>query len=243
MAVAAAEDDAPMDESVLSPPLPGEDASHVEVRAPTPVMVPTVVVKKEDESSADVPDMTPKKSEAPAPNDGSPSSQTTEGKEKVNDANTTPGRRRRQRSESVTTCHEKSFMASESIFRLLPRETRPALRRMLFVEPVMRCTLTDLLKGRGKTSGLLCGCMRRRNHGQNMIASPSRTNEPSESQHTQSSFMDGHCVDHDDHDEEDEDDGDEWINSLEPCSRPGVVPKHIHIKVAVEEKAGKKKFF
>ncbi len=71
----------------------------------------------------------------------------------------TPAKRRLQRSDSVTTFHGGG---SESIFRLLPRETRPALRRMLFVEPASRCTLTDLLKGRGKTSGLLCGCPRRR---------------------------------------------------------------------------------
>ena len=63
--------------------------------------------------------------------------------------------RRRQRSDSVTTFHGGG---AETIFRLLPRESRPALRRMLHVEPAGRCTLTDLLKGRGKTSGLLCGC-------------------------------------------------------------------------------------
>jgi hypothetical protein len=57
------------------------------------------------------------------------------------------------------------------------------------------------------------------------------------------SFMEGHCVDHDDHDEEDDDDGDEWIKSLEPCSKEGVAPGHLHIKVAVDEKQGKKKFF
>jgi hypothetical protein len=58
-----------------------------------------------------------------------------------------------------------------------------------------------------------------------------------------SSFMEGHCVDHDDHDEEDEDEGDHWIKSLEPCSGEGVQPRHLHIKVAVDEKQGKKKFF
>lgn len=57
------------------------------------------------------------------------------------------------------------------------------------------------------------------------------------------SFMEGHCVDHDDHDEEDEDDGDEWIKSLEPCSREGIQLKHLHIKIAVDEKLGKTKLF
>lgn len=137
-----------------------------------------------------------------------------------------PPKTRRQRTDSVTTFHAGG---AESIFRLLPRESRPALRRMLFVEPSARCTLTDLLKGRGKTSGLLCGC------------------EVDRSKRGASSGIDtppgGHCIDHDDYDPEDEDDGDEWLKSIVPCSRPGVQPCHVHIKVAVDEKQGKRKFF
>jgi len=38
--------------------------------------------------------------------------------------------------------------AADSIFRLLPRETRSALSRMMAVEPSMRCTFGDLLRGR-----------------------------------------------------------------------------------------------
>lgn len=135
----------------------------------------------------------------------------------------TPAKQHRERSDSVTTFHGGG---SESIFRLLPRETRPALRRMLFVEPASRCTLTDLLKGRGKTSSLLCGC-------------PARGEKSGDA----SPYHAGHCVDHDEHDEEDEDDGDEWLKSVVPCSTPGVVPQHVHIKVAVDEKQGKRKFF
>lgn len=37
--------------------------------------------------------------------------------------------------------------AADSIFRLLPRETRSCLTRMLTVEPSIRCTLADLLRG------------------------------------------------------------------------------------------------
>ena len=135
--------------------------------------------------------------------------------------------KRRPRSDSVTTFNGGG---SESIFRLLPRETRSTLRRMLFVEPTSRCTLTDLLKGKGKTSGLLCGCQRDK--------SAVDANGPNGSS---SSFSMGHCVDHDDCDEED--DGDEWLKSIEPCSKLGIVPNHVHIKVAVEEKPGKRKFF
>lgn len=134
--------------------------------------------------------------------------------------------KRRQRTDSVTTFHAGG---AESIFRLLPRETRPALRRMLFVEPSSRCTLTDLLKGRGKTSGLLCGC------------------QVDRSKRGTSSGIDtppgAHCVDHDDCDPEDEDDGDDWLTNIVPCSRPGAQPSHMHMKGPFDEKQGKKKLF
>ncbi|KAJ7109288.1 kinase-like domain-containing protein [Mycena epipterygia] len=135
----------------------------------------------------------------------------------------TPTPQKRQRTDSVTTFHGGG---AESIFRLLPRETRPALRRMLFVEPSARCTLTDLLKGKGKSSSLLCGC-----HMHSDGTSGSGVGTPG-----------GTCADHD-CDPEDEDDGDEWLKSIEPCSRVGVVPKHVHIKVTVDEKQGKRRFF
>lgn len=51
-----------------------------------------------------------------------------------------------------------------------------------------------------------------------------------------------HCVDHD-CDPEDEDDGDDWLKSIVPCSAVGVQPKHVHIRVAVDEKQGKRRFF
>lgn len=133
--------------------------------------------------------------------------------------------KRRERTESVVTC---CGGGAESIFRLLPRETRSAIRRMLFVEPTSRCTLTDLLKGRGKTSGLLCGCTREKNDANGSAKSSCPISM-------------GHCIDHDDCDEED--DGDEWLKSIETCSTPGIVPNHVHIKVAVEEKPGKRKLF
>ena len=137
--------------------------------------------------------------------------------------------KRRPRSDSVATTFSGG---TDSIFRLLPRETRHTIRRMLLLEPASRCTLTDLLKGRGKTSGLLCGCQKDKN-----VVTGANGNVESSS----SSFSMGHCVDHDDCDEED--DGDEWLKSIEPCSIPGIVPNHVHIKVAVEEKQGKRKFF
>ncbi|KAG6854625.1 hypothetical protein C0991_004227 [Blastosporella zonata] len=140
----------------------------------------------------------------------------------------TPAPKSRQRTDSVTTYHGGG---AESIFRLLPRETRPALRRMLFVEPSSRCTLTDLLKGKGKTSNLLCGCDTSLHHHRDGTTSRGEGNN-------------GYCVDHDDCDTEDEDDGDEWLKSIVPCSLPETTADHVHIKVAEEEKkTGKRRFF
>jgi len=162
-------------------------------------------------------------------------------------------KRRRERTDSVATFHGGG---SESIFRLLPRETRPALRRMLFVEPASRCTLTDLLKGKGKTSSLLCGCppggeaAARAMNGEDsyfpsgqLSTSPTAMDGNVQGPQTPPRHAPGHCVDHDEHDIEDEDDGDDWLKSIMPCSVPGVVPQHVHIKVAIEEKQTKRKFF
>ncbi|KAG6878699.1 hypothetical protein C0993_011514 [Termitomyces sp. T159_Od127] len=127
----------------------------------------------------------------------------------------------RQRTDSVVTYHGGG---AESIFRLLPRETRSALRRMLHIEPSVRCTLTDLLKGKGKASGLLCGCDTSGHHHRDGTG--------------------GHCVDHDDCDPDDEDDGDEWLKNIVPCSRLGVQPEHVHIKVTDDDKkTSKRRFF
>jgi len=137
-------------------------------------------------------------------------------------------RPRADSTASVAT-YNGGIGSAESIFLLLPRETRPAIRRMLFVEPDARCTLTDLLKGRGKTSGLLCGCHR---HGDR--SSPPRCVDTPP----------GVCQDHDLSADE-EDDGDAWLKSIKACStlKPNAKPDHAHIKVTVEEKAHKRRFF
>ena len=123
-------------------------------------------------------------------------------------------RRRADSRASVATFHQGG---AESIFRLLPRESRPAIRRMMHIEPTARCTLTDLLYGKGKSDDLLCGC---RSHSRDSPA----------------------CQDHA-HSPEDEDDGDPWLRSITPCSVPGATPNHTHIKVAVDEKQGKRRLF
>jgi len=96
---------------------------------------------------------------------------------------------------------------------------------MLFVEPTGRCTLSDLLKGKGKMSDLLCGC----------AAARART-KPGDVPDTSS------CADHN-WDPEEEDDGDEWLKSIVTCSVPHVTPTHQHIKVEIEEKSSKRKLF
>ena len=136
-----------------------------------------------------------------------------------------PCRQRADSAASVAT-HNGGIGSAESIFLLLPRETRPAIRRMLYIEPDARCTLTDLLKGRGKASGLLCGCQR---HGGNLSSHSIDT-------------LPGVCQDHD-LSAEDEDDGDAWLKSIQACSTPGVKLSHAHIKVTVDEKAHKRRFF
>ncbi|KAF9519901.1 hypothetical protein BS47DRAFT_1336624 [Hydnum rufescens UP504] len=60
--------------------------------------------------------------------------------------------------ESDTSAEESPQIGADSIFRLLPRESRSAIRRMMHIEPSARCTLSDLLHGTGKSSGLVCGC-------------------------------------------------------------------------------------
>ena len=125
--------------------------------------------------------------------------------------------RRLERTDSATTFNGGS---AESIFRLLPRETRGAIRRMLHVEPTGRCTLTDLLKGKGKASGILCGCRTLGGVDGPAVA----------------------CSDCEDHDCE-PDDGDEWVKNIMCCSQDGVKPDHEHIKVDVDKAHGKRKFF
>jgi len=137
-------------------------------------------------------------------------------------------RRRADSTVSVAT-YNGGIGSAESIFLLLPRETRPAIRRMLHIEPDARCTLTDLIKGRGKTSGLLCGCHRHRDGSSSSLGIDTPP---------------GVCQDHDLSADE-EDDGDAWLRGIKTCStlKPDAKPEHVHIKVTVEEKAQKRRFF
>jgi hypothetical protein len=94
------------------------------------------------------------------------------------------------------------------------------MMRMLAVEPSIRCTFSDLLKGQGKDD-MMCPC-----------GSPdcggATSCPPAE--------LTGVSID-------EEDDGDEWVKNIECCSHtPGQPSKHSHIKVIPEEKPKKKLF-
>jgi hypothetical protein len=43
---------------------------------------------------------------------------------------------------------------------------------MLSIEPLAHCTLTDLLKGKGKMFALLCGCHHMCNTGESGVKTP-----------------------------------------------------------------------
>lgn len=128
---------------------------------------------------------------------------------------------KRERAASISSTRTFQTGGAESIFRLLPRESRSAIMRMLAVEPTIRCTFSDLLKGRGHDD-MMCPCGSA-DCGGNISLPPAELTGVSP---------------------EDIDHGDEWIQNIECCShlQPGQKPGHSHIKVA-EEKPAKKKFF
>ncbi|CAE7200801.1 unnamed protein product [Rhizoctonia solani] len=122
----------------------------------------------------------------------------------------------RPRTDSVATFNAGG---PDSIFRLLPRETRNAIRRMMFIEPSARCTIGSVLHG--KKAGLVCGCGGKE-CGDAMNVHPNQD------------------------DAEDEGEGeDEWLGSIVPCScvPAGQQPDHSHVKIAVDDKAPKRRFF
>lgn len=131
----------------------------------------------------------------------------------------------RGRSDSITSTNTFNAGGADSIFRLLPREVRPAIRRMMFIEPSARCTITDLLSGTGKKGGLVCRCGGTECGG--------HLNTPP-----------GEKVEGEEMEFDDEDDGDAWLKSIVPCSavQPGQLPTHTHARIAVEEKTHKKRF-
>ncbi|WFD42601.1 hypothetical protein MPSI1_001247 [Malassezia psittaci] len=95
--------------------------------------------------------------------------------------------------------------ADDSIFQLLPIASRPMLARMLTLDPSMRATLGDLLRGRsyGSVDGPVSASEYAKQLEENQEDSPL-----SVSQHN------GHR----DTFENDEDHGDDWLKSINTCS-------------------------
>jgi hypothetical protein len=151
---------------------------------------------------------------------------------------TTASPRPRQTSTSIAAA--KSLAADstgvDSIFRLLPRETRPALMAMLTVEPTLRCTLSDLLRGLGRDT-LVCKC------GGEACGGGANTppTEPGSAVSSRRGSPDGG------EDEEEVDLGDEWVKGIACCSHhpigSGKQMGHDHVKIEGGEETKKKRFF
>lgn len=129
----------------------------------------------------------------------------------------------RKRSDSSAT--NDGGEPVDSVFRLLPRETRATLKRMMAIEPTQRCTLQDLTVGRGRVDGILCGC------------------EGTTSNSGISTPIGQPCDDHDCRYQGEVDDGDEWIKGINICSDLDHAPTHTHVRLQIEEKPAKKRFF
>ncbi|KAL7422260.1 serine/threonine protein kinase [Cryptotrichosporon argae] len=146
--------------------------------------------------------------------------QTPAGEQPTQTVSRAAQQQRRERAASISSTRTFQSGGAESIFRLLPRESRSAIMRMLAVEPAIRCTLSDLLVGRGKDDQM-CSCGSAECGG--ALGQP-----PAE-------YI---GLEHGE-----DDDGDEWVKAIECCSHhPGRPVKHTHIKVAQDEPKKKKLF-
>lgn len=129
---------------------------------------------------------------------------------------------KRSRAESISSAKTFQSGGAESIFRLLPRESRTAIMRMLAVEPMLRASLADLLRGK-RTDKLVCRCGSEECGTENVSPPGERERMKELGQEV--------------------DEGDDWIKSIECCSHnPGKPSSHTHIKVVSEEKPKKRLF-
>jgi serine/threonine protein kinase len=161
-------------------------------------------------------------------------------------------RPRAQRSESISSQTTFTSGAADSIFRLLPRESRSALSRMMAVEPSLRCTLGDLLRGRrfsdSESPLVKTPVMSRTNSIDGLEKLPSQS--AAQSGITMSSASRDKTLDHMTHAEfEDDDDvGDDWLKTIKTCAQLKLEGKaghadHPHVKVVSEEQKKKNTLF
>lgn len=106
---------------------------------------------------------------------------------------------------------------SQSIFTQVPKEARSALKRMMHMDPDQRCTLTDLLKGRGKHPDLLCGCKGLANGIKGVDTPPFE------------------CEDHKHVDGDEGDEGDDWLKGINCCSIKDTPLLHVHVQLPDEK--------
>lgn len=167
---------------------------------------------------------------------------------------------RTESMSSVSSQQTYTSGAADSIFRLLPRETRSALTRMMAVEPSLRCTLGDLLRGKRHSEGdspLRTPIMSRSNSGDRLRSlggdglSSSAGSGPGSRAASPDAVpvtsvlgapMTGAGLDEGYFD--DDDMGDEWMKGIRTCAHlevegKGEKPDHPHAKVVSDE--GKKK--
>jgi serine/threonine protein kinase len=159
------------------------------------------------------------------------------------------------RSDSISSQTTFTSGAADSIFRLLPRESRSALSRMMAVEPSLRCTLGDLLRGRrfsDSASPLVkTPVMSRTNSIDGLEKLPAQSAAKGgvtmPSSHTTGM---GETLDSLQHAEfeDDDDTGDDWMKSIKTCAQlklagKGEKPDHPHVKVVPEEQKRKGSIF
>ncbi len=213
-----------MDRSVLQLGRPGDStaslpASRHVTEHETPLPPPPKIQDSSDESNALNKVVTPRIRAATSP---AGFSQSTPGSPtRTRPLDSPKVQAPRPRTDSSATFQSGG---AESIFRLLPRESRGAISRMLAVETSLRCTLSELLRGTDSGDGLHCDCGAADCGGTMQV----------HAQLKREGYFEGM------------DQGDEWLKNIECCSHPGANSSspswHTHIKVQAEE-TKKKKFF
>ncbi|KAL4077039.1 hypothetical protein V8B97DRAFT_2021678 [Scleroderma yunnanense] len=154
-------------------------------------------------------------------------------------------------SSTSARARSSSHSSPNSIFRLLPREARPALRRMLCFDPRARTTMGELLYGRKGMPGVValdegeqCYCTSEEESDVNGEATSGEDDTDSGADGgigEEDAAEDADC----DSDREDTegDEGDPWVHSIDVCScRGDESQKHVHVKIA-DEKAGRRRLF
>lgn len=142
-----------------------------------------------------------------------------------------------------------SHSSPNSIFRLLPREARPALRRMLCFDPRARTTMGELLFGRKCAPGIValdegerCYCVDEKESDGNREAT-SDEDDDADSDADDVPDQEDAAEDADCDSDQEDAEGDAWVRSIEACSCRGDEPlKHMHVKIA-DEKVGRRRLF